>query len=74
MSERKELDDESLDNVAGGVKNKTVRSNSSKTKIKNTKKQDISGQNDNEGIQGTNLGHANKVVGVGGNVSGGIKM
>ena len=74
MADKKELNNESMDQVAGGLGNVNVK-NKVKTNVKQgTKEQQISGQNDNQGIQGTNTGDKNQNAGVGGNVDGGIKM
>ncbi len=65
MADRKELDMDNLDEVAGGVKKSVkVDQKQSKTKSKRTKSSGLSGQNDNSGVIINQTGENNKAVGV----------
>ena len=74
MADKKELNNENMDQVAGGFLDVKVKRTSTTNVKQGTKEQNISGQNNNQGIQGTNTGDKNQNAGVGGNVDGGIKM
>ncbi len=74
MADKKELNNENMDQVAGGLGSVKVKTDI-KTDVKtNNKDQNISGQNNNSGIQGSNVGDKNQNAGVGGGVSGDLNM
>ena len=76
MADRKELDMDNLDEVAGGAKKSKSKNKTKSNKvnqsvnIENSMDQNISGQNDNQGVQSNVIGNKNKSLGIAGNVIG----
>ncbi len=60
MAERKELDMDNLDEVAGGVRRKSDTETEKTTKSKSKSRQKISGQNNNSGLIQNNVVEKNE--------------